>query len=447
MVNMQSGNIKIQLTQGCYLAISCSTKINNWKLETKHWRDAQSQKERMEDWTKIAEYLPKYEEIKNILQSEPEADYIIREAAADVGKTNEEREFNDEIFYLVSSLADKFWERIHTGHFSAVPIEVRKIYALACYYKIYYLFCESLSKTQLLRCSEILDEAILIGCTQSLYKGSDQFQTQLTSYISKVSEDNAERYLPIIAELERQQYKCDIPVLDCPSVENFHKICFNSEQPALLLNTIAHWPAMHKWRDLNYLHKLAGNRTVPIEIGANYTTDEWSQQLVKIRDFLRRQFVQSNTQIEYLAQHELFDQIPALKTDIRIPDYCILHSSGNSSDPEKVSIKAWLGPKNTISPLHYDPEHNLLCQVFGRKQVILAAPTDTAKLYPHDSEMLCNTSKLDATRLDLERFPLAAEVAFYNVTLQVGDCLYIPPKWWHYVRAESESFSVSFWWS
>ncbi|XP_067647599.1 bifunctional peptidase and arginyl-hydroxylase JMJD5 [Eurosta solidaginis] len=398
----------------------------------------------MENCTKFGVYLPKREEIRHILQNEPEANYIISRAIADVEHMNV---FNEEVYYLVNSLADKCWERIHTGHFSAVPLSVRKIYALANYYKIFYLLCENDSKEQVMRCAEVLDEAILIGCTQDLYERSNNFQAELTSFISKALDD-ATNDLPIISELKRESVKCDIPILDFPSLEDFRIKCFLPLQPVLLLNTIAHWPAMQKWRDLNYIHKLAGNRTVPIEIGANYATDEWSQQLVKVRDFLQRQFKQTDVEIEYLAQHELFDQIPALKADIRIPDYCTLRTNVlDCSEPAKVSIKAWLGPKNTISPLHYDPEHNLLCQVFGRKHVILAAPADTSKLYAHETEMLCNTSQLDAAHLDYERYPLAAEVKFFNVILQAGDCLYIPPKWWHYVRAKSESFSVSFWWS
>ena len=30
--------------------------------------------------------------------------------------------------------------------------------------------------------------------------------------------------------------------------------------------------------------------------------------------------------------------------------------------------------------------------------------------------------------------------------LQPGEMLYIPPRWWHYVKSLSVSFSVSFWW-
>lgn len=244
----------------------------------------------------------------------------------------------------------------------------------------------------------------------------------------------------------RRSIKCDILQLKQPSVLEFQDRCFDTLQPALLLDTFNNWPALEKWRDLNYLLKLTGNRKVPIEIGANYASDEWSQKFMKIKDFLQRQFSADNEStedekcgVEYLAQHELFEQIPQLKKDFSIPTYCSLARNSESLD-----IKAWLGPKGTISQMHYDPKHNLLCQVFGSKMIILASPEDTDNLYIN--ECLKNTSQINANCLDIDKFPLAANVKFLHLTLQPGDCLYLPPKWWHYVESESASFSVSFWW-
>lgn len=79
-------------------------------------------------------------------------------------------------------------------------------------------------------------------------------------------------------------------------------------------------------------------------------------------------------EIGYLAQHRLFDQILGLRKDIHIPDYCCLllpedEESDNSDDPisDGVLINGWLGPCGTVSPVHHDPYHNLLCQVSGLK--------------------------------------------------------------------------------
>ena len=47
------------------------------------------------------------------------------------------------------------------------------------------------------------------------------------------------------------------------------------------------------------------------------------------------------------------------------------------------SINAWIGPPGTVSPLHRDPTHNLLAQLYGEKRVRLyAAPDDAAAMYP-----------------------------------------------------------------
>lgn len=72
---------------------------------------------------------------------------------------------------------------------------------------------------------------------------------------------------------------------------------------------MSHWPASKNWLDLNYLLKLAGDRTVPIEIGSHYADENWSQKLMTLRDFIKEYFLSGGPQIGYLAQHNLFEQV------------------------------------------------------------------------------------------------------------------------------------------
>jgi [protein]-arginine 3-hydroxylase / protease len=231
---------------------------------------------------------------------------------------------------------------------------------------------------------------------------------------------------------------CEIDVVNAPALDFFWNSYYAPGKPALLTNTINHWPALTKWSDMNYLINVAGQRTVPIELGQHYTHENWSQKLVKFEDFVHNYILADNSQtIGYLAQHELFDQIPELQDDILIPEYCCRGASPR--------LKAWLGPKGTVSPLHTDPTHNLLAQVFGAKLVILAEPAATPNLYAHDHFVLNNTSQVDANAPDFDKHPLAKSVSFKRIIIKAGDVLYIPPGWWHYVRSLSPSFSVSFW--
>ena len=54
-------------------------------------------------------------------------------------------------------------------------------------------------------------------------------------------------------------------------------------KPFIIKNSISGWPALneHPWNNLDYLKKVVGAyRTVPIEIGKNYTENEWTQKLI-----------------------------------------------------------------------------------------------------------------------------------------------------------------------
>ena len=126
-----------------------------------------------------------------------------------------------------------------------------------------------------------------------------------------------------------------IPILDptraierihCPSMEEFLRDYMKEKKPVILTGCIDHWPAMQKWRyeelffaypdffcvyvrSFDYLIKLAGDRTVPIELGSRYSDDDWTQKLMTIADFVNQHCLQRSARCGYLAQHPLLDQV------------------------------------------------------------------------------------------------------------------------------------------
>lgn len=244
----------------------------------------------------------------------------------------------------------------------------------------------------------------------------------------------------------------------------------------IITGEIKNWPALEAWRDPEYLmdKTIGGRRLVPVETGTSYVDAGFGQKIIRFKEFMDKYILhpESPTDKGYLAQHDLFSQIPSLRNDVMIPDYCYMDAPGpHPSSPfasahahlprlEEPLLNAWFGPAGTTTPLHTDPYHNILAQVVGRKYVRLYAPRESMNLYARgieDGIDMSNTSMLDVgilagldgTQSDrvaaAAQFPFAKNAVYMECILEEGECLYIPIGWWHYVRSLSVSFSVSFW--
>ncbi|KAF0701629.1 Aste57867_7944 [Aphanomyces stellatus] len=244
--------------------------------------------------------------------------------------------------------------------------------------------------------------------------------------------------------------------IHAPAMHTFLDEYMRGNKPVIITGGLDHWPALGKtdngqrcWADLDYLGRVAGARTVPVEIGSSYLEDNWSQTLMTLREFIDEHIVlgQASAAPGYLAQHALFEQIPQLRRDIVVPDYCALSLRDDDDDDEMadVVLNAWFGPAHTVSPLHFDPKHNLLCQVVGSKYIRLYEAAYSARMYPVDG-LLSNTSQVVVDDVDEAAFPAFMTAPYWECVLAPGEMLYIPPQCWHYIKSLQVSFSVSCWW-
>ncbi|XP_076931499.1 lysine-specific demethylase JMJ30-like [Bidens hawaiensis] len=346
------------------------------------------------------------------------------------------------------------WEQLHSGPWHTVLPVWRDAYSMACLYVAKLQYANGEVKEAL----RVLDMGLIMGgvLLRKDLEAAVAKATERANALVRASDDsvnggdkpvllvnqNAINMEEVLQILPKKSLSCKpVSKRSALSLEGFMRDYFLSGSPVLLSDCMTQWPARTKWNNLNYLKKVAGYRTVPVEVGKNYLCNDWKQEMLTFSDFLER--IQSNGPDvpTYLAQHPLFDQIQELRNDILIPDYCF------AGGTEMKSVNAWFGPAGTVTPLHHDPHHNILAQVVGKKYVRLYPASVSEELYPHTESMLKNSSQVDLDNIDPNEFPKIQDLEFMDCILEEGDMLYIPPKWWHYVRSLTTSLSVSFWWS
>jgi hypothetical protein len=264
----------------------------------------------------------------------------------------------------------------------------------------------------------------------------------------------------------------------------------------------------HAWTSKTYLRTIAGRgRQVPVEVGHDYRKDDWTQRIMDWDAFLGG--VDTSPEVLYLAQHDLFKQFPALADDLVVPDYVYAALPPTHHYPEyrppnndqQLIMNVWIGPGAATSPAHTvrvvfvevyltQPSYRyrihsitstvssgaipifnsvlmqLVVQIVGQKTVWLAPPSVTASMSAYDGDAsnqihnpasnrehaeMSNTSCLDVfaprevTEKDHPAFWRDVVPYAMTATLQPGDALFFPAGWWHAMRSETTSFSVSMW--
>ncbi|XP_067003136.1 bifunctional peptidase and arginyl-hydroxylase JMJD5 [Anabrus simplex] len=354
----------------------------------------------------------------------------------------------------IQAVLDFTWERLNIGHWMEVPVYQHQLYTLASLLKIVLLLQSHRghSDVEVIReALHIADVGLIVGAPLELESGEGDLREVaniLTLALNEIYHPLEVREPPVVEDneeilsFESTGLKCqEIPQVHCPSLERFHESYFKPHLPAKLTGCISHWPALKLWTNMNYLVQRAGSRMVPVELGAHYVDPAWCQDFMTLSEFIVKHITSQADKVGYLAQHRLFDQVPELRADIFEPEYCCLGESEQGTD-----INAWFGPRGTVSPLHYDPKSNLLCQVVGSKRVLLFAPQESCYLYPHEQDPITNTARVDPEQPDYSSFPEFKKAQGWECCLNPGEILFIPPRWWHYVRSLTTSFSVSFWW-
>lgn len=228
----------------------------------------------------------------------------------------------------------------------------------------------------------------------------------------------------------------DIPRVKGISKEEFLKDYFRPQRPVVFEDVSASWPATKKW-NFEYFREKAGDIVVPLYDGKpakGHQKSHGPAMKVKMRDYI--DILQKGPTDLRMFFFNLLQNVPELVEDFNYPDLGVKFF-------KKLPV-LFVGGEGGKVVMHYDMDlaNNFHFNFAGEKRVILYPPEETKFLYkvPHS---IVSMEIIDMDDPDLEKYPALAMAKGYEVTLKHGEALFIPSKWWHFIKYESPCLSLT----
>jgi hypothetical protein len=249
--------------------------------------------------------------------------------------------------------------------------------------------------------------------------------------------------LNLYSDLYRQSRRAStIDVLLKISRDEFYENYYFLNRPVILKDIASSSPARTKWSP-KFFAENYGSVPVQITSGRGSLSDyeasfRRTTQTVTIAEFVKRLYLEGETNDFYLVARNYFFENPALaplRNDLQPPPEII-----DTADHSRGTAKLWFGPKGTVTPLHHDEHSILFMQIYGKKQFKLIPSFELPKIYPRKNFY----SAVDPENVDAEQYPKFLQASISDVTLEPGDILFIPVGWWHWAKSLDISISVTF---
>ncbi|XP_060067702.1 tRNA wybutosine-synthesizing protein 5-like [Ylistrum balloti] len=220
-----------------------------------------------------------------------------------------------------------------------------------------------------------------------------------------------------------------------PDPETFWKAYVYALKPLKMKGAASISPAFTKWTDEYFLSlDMSNEDTVTVET----VKKESRQQKIRQMDF--QQFVQDYNKSEIY----MVNAVPrTICHDVVLP--CPIQCQ-YLAKTGLVEALMWYSSGGTNSVVHTDSVDNINCLYRGKKEFILVDPSKYGDKVDMDHPE-GSYSAVDVDRVDYTVYPGLAEVDFIHVSMEAGDCLYIPYRWIHQVRSYGNNLAVNIWWN
>ncbi|APG60577.1 cupin-like domain-containing protein [Christiangramia salexigens] len=228
----------------------------------------------------------------------------------------------------------------------------------------------------------------------------------------------------------------NIPRRSNLSKEDFLKEYFEPERPVVIEDLSHNWPAYKNW-GFKYFKEMAGDVVVPLYDGSPAKGRENSHGPAKkmpFKDYI--DILKSGPTDLRMFFFNLLQNCPDLIKDFKYPDLGVKFF-------KKLPV-LFVGGEGSKVVMHYDMDlaNNFHFNFAGKKRLILYPPDQTGYLYKVPYSIV-SMEIINMDEPDFEKYPALAKAKGFEAILGHGDALYIPSKWWHYVKYETPCLSLT----
>lgn len=231
------------------------------------------------------------------------------------------------------------------------------------------------------------------------------------------------------------EFNTKIESVDTIDYQEFQERFFIPQVPVKIKNLLAASNANKKWSP-DFLKNKLGHINVGVFDNNPAFLDRSQKSAttsMKFSNYL--EMIQEGPTDSRLHLFNIFKHKPELINDFEFPDIVdyIL----------KPLPFAFIGGEGSVARLHRDMDNSnvFLTEFWGRKKVVLFAPEYDELLYKYP---FATHSPVDVDNPDYERFPGLHFVEGSHTILEKGETLFMPAKYWHYIKYLSVGIGMSF---
>lgn len=267
-----------------------------------------------------------------------------------------------------------------------------------------------------------------------------------------------------------------LSILRNGSIEDFCKEAFVPSAPIMLPKGHFHdFPAISRWFLIseNDSHAVALHHEYLEQYGHAVVAQEYSRssnplrEVANVNPLFRRQELPLRNFLQwtkeggmhegfriYLAQTSIAALPHRMRDDLPTPDLVTKAGRGDVYDSS-----IWIGIPPTYTPLHYDPNPNILVQIAGHKTVRLLPPNIGHGVF---EEVQRSLGKMNSAKFRGEEMMMGEEGCLmedliwadknhasnlasfgFEAHLAQGDGIFIPKGWWHSVKGFGRGITAS----